>query len=335
MASSNRQLSRVGEHPELSAEKLDLIARARQLGVSVTSKQIDRWRLDGVLPKTAPQGRGKGRGVARVTPEATLEQMVALDSILRQNRSLDHAALRLWLGGFPVPIARIRRALTSLVARPWKRMMERPTDHERLDAEVAKFEETIIRRKRAPKATKRLARQQKLAPLFSMLLNQALGNRPPDQEQLRSFMGDLEEATGIAHARKEEPGHAGTPWLKGDITEDVSSAISIAAGLGSCVEQSSDEQLEQVRKTFLNVEKIFAWSQYAKRTYGHAFGMEALEGTWFDATGDEARPILIAGILLMIMKYPDRLRNFEMLGASAGNTVEQIEAALIEMQLKQ
>jgi hypothetical protein len=335
MRSKSRQRSEVIEPPSLSAEKRALIDGAAQHGARVTSKQIDRWRLDGVLPKAAPHGRGKGRGVARVSPEATLRQLVALVSILRQNRSLDHAALRLWLGGFSVPITRVRRALASLVARPWKTMIDRATDRKRLDAEAARFEETILRRKRAPKATKRLARQQKLAPLFSMLLGQTLGSQPPDQERLRSVMGVLEEATGIANARREEPGHTGTPWLKDDITEEVSFAISVSAELGSYVEHASDEQLEQARKAFLNVEKIFAWSQYAKRAYGHAFGMEALEGSWFDGTGDEAKPLLIAAILLMIAKYPERLPNFEMLGASAGAIVEQIEAALREIQSKQ
>ena len=315
----------------LSAEKRALIEGARQQKTPVTSKQIDRWRLDDLLPKAAPHGRGRGLGVARVSSEATLQQLLALAALLRHNRSLHHVALRLWLGGFAVPIQRVRKALTVLVARPWKAALEKPADH--FDEEFANLEETILRRKHAPKLAKKLARQHKVAPLCSMLFRQLKrGNDPPDQEQIRTRVGDIEQLTGIVNARRGEPGHGGTPWLKGDITEDISSAVSLGAEVGSCIDQASDLQLEQAREAFLHVEKIVAWSQYAKRAYGHAFGLEALEGTSFDATGNATAPLLFAVILLMVVKQPKLYPAFETVGTSAGNVGQQLEAQLKKTQ---
>jgi hypothetical protein len=79
-----------------SAADRALIDELSARGVTVTSRQLERWRGAGII-WTERSWTGKGRGGSKSAyPEETADQVVALLEALDESRSLDAAALTLF-----------------------------------------------------------------------------------------------------------------------------------------------------------------------------------------------------------------------------------------------
>ena len=66
-----------------------------------TSRQLERWRQKGLIPDTTVERLGSGGTISHY-PEGTAAQVVELVGILKDDRKLDHALLRLFLRRYRV-----------------------------------------------------------------------------------------------------------------------------------------------------------------------------------------------------------------------------------------
>lgn len=96
----------------------EVVARAADHGFDVSDAQRRRYHAAEVLPRPRMVGLGRGRGRKAFYPPGTGEQLVRLQQLLREDRSLDRARYRLWWEGYAVPENSIKddidRALDEL-----------------------------------------------------------------------------------------------------------------------------------------------------------------------------------------------------------------------------
>jgi hypothetical protein len=78
-----------------------------------SSRTIESWREEGVLPTAPRQWLGQGKGSTSSYPPELLRQAVAIASFLKRYRSFDKTAALLWLHGYEVDAARIRASLLT------------------------------------------------------------------------------------------------------------------------------------------------------------------------------------------------------------------------------
>ena len=110
-----RLLTRADE--ELLAEVASLLGPDEKLP-SIT--KLEHWRQGQYIPSTERHGRGRGPGMASRYPPGTATQVVALMRELKAKRSLDRAALALFLAPEPCWIG--AKALRRAVAAEFERV---------------------------------------------------------------------------------------------------------------------------------------------------------------------------------------------------------------------
>lgn len=89
-----------------------LIAAAAQHGHQVTPRSLELWRYRGLLPR--PQRRPGGRAVW-LYPPGTDRQMLRLLYWRERSKKLDETRVALWVEGFPIELAGVRKALSAVV----------------------------------------------------------------------------------------------------------------------------------------------------------------------------------------------------------------------------
>ena len=77
-----------------------LLIAALPAGCKVTSRQLERWRQKGLIPETSVERLGS-EGTISSYPEGTPAQVVELVGILKKDRKLNHALLRLFFRQVP------------------------------------------------------------------------------------------------------------------------------------------------------------------------------------------------------------------------------------------
>src|ERR1700710_1030583 len=89
-----------------------LIELARGRGATVTPRQIERWRYEGLLPRAERKGLGRGRGTAWLYADDVVDRFYAIiELVVKQRLSLAEAAVRLRVGGFDLGAAVFRKHL--------------------------------------------------------------------------------------------------------------------------------------------------------------------------------------------------------------------------------
>lgn len=140
-----------------------LVGYANQHGVTVTGRQLESWRNQGLLPK---QTRGPQRGLRPTwtSPPGTENKLLALCKLRETTKDPAALLLGLWLRGEPQSLDRVRRAVSDVLV-----------DAERtIGREVVKIQQ---RRRRAgvascteEEALRELARQIALARVGGRIL---------------------------------------------------------------------------------------------------------------------------------------------------------------------
>jgi hypothetical protein len=171
----------------------------------IGASQLERWRKVRVLPKRRQRGRGRGHGRTRaLSPPGTIAQALALSELLQERRSLDGAALHLFLHGYPVDP---RLAAMRILARYHDRLLRR--HHSNDPGEIADGEarrlargrwrnserrEWVLRLRAWQRSRPRAERERMSALLesvLSTLLTVFLGGSPSRQgveESLRAVL---------------------------------------------------------------------------------------------------------------------------------------------------
>lgn len=80
----------------------ELRATLAAAGLSVTSKQIERWRHEGLLPSPRQIGHGRGKGSHTEVPLASVAQVREIVRLYTIRRRRDWVGWQLWLRGFEV-----------------------------------------------------------------------------------------------------------------------------------------------------------------------------------------------------------------------------------------
>jgi len=314
---------------QISAEKKALIEAAAADGFQVSSKQIDRWRLDKLLPAPQTVGRGKGLGVARVVDASSASQLIALARILRENRSLDQAAFRLWVGGYAIPMERLRLALGRLIQEPFRRFKAKTKV--RQDDEISAFESTLVRRKSVPKTVQKKLRKESLVPLLTTIAQLGVAVKPEfTPEHKKRFAHEFEEVSGLARGRTETSNENVKPWLSDDSSDAMFEAMDLAPMLLSVVDDASDDDLENARTKYLEMDKLRVWAAYAKKAYGHAFGIESVVDGWLCDGSFATNIYQFASLLVLSKAMPEMMPQLDLITQSAGNAVLAIESNIAQ-----
>jgi hypothetical protein len=103
--------------PRSAPSKADqqLIEYARQRGVSVTGRQLERWRGSGLLPPNIRDYPGRGRGSTSVPPPGAAELVAWLAANERPGRRPDDVALLAFAAGLAVPEDTVRSAFSAVI----------------------------------------------------------------------------------------------------------------------------------------------------------------------------------------------------------------------------
>ena len=222
-----------------SVEKQALIDEAALNGFEVTSKQIDRWRTDKLLPPPAKASAGRGRGVRRPAPEGSAQQLMRLQYFLSEDRSLHRAAFRLWIEGYLVPLERVRIALRSLVLDPKRLMAAMP--QEMLAGEVEKYSEHIRTRKKIPDGLRKWPTMGASRHCSQVCCRMGLG-RPIDPDDRAALGARFEEYAGLDRARSDH-WEGKSPWLTSDAETELDNVAKLLPAMRpQLADDATDEE---------------------------------------------------------------------------------------------
>jgi hypothetical protein len=96
----------------------DLIREAAESGHVVTSRQLERWRNEHILPGGTKRGLGQGAGTYWRYPASSVTRLLIFLEIRRPREPLSATAVRLWLRGHDMPLDHVRRHLTAALVMP-------------------------------------------------------------------------------------------------------------------------------------------------------------------------------------------------------------------------
>ncbi len=105
----------------------ELIESLAAAGRKLPLNALAGWRKHGLLPPLDSCGTGAGRAYYWRTPDIRSRARTVFDLLKRYNQ-IDQVLWSLWLRGFPVPAAKLRRAWRQCrrVRKPWLPLPELP-----------------------------------------------------------------------------------------------------------------------------------------------------------------------------------------------------------------
>lgn len=308
----------------VSAEKQALIDAGKAEGFAITSKQIDRWRFEELLPPPVPSGRGRAGGIARVAPEETIPQLIALCKLLKENRSFDHAAFRLWIDNFNVPLSRVRTALKNMATVTPANLAAMSPEERAIVLADAELE--AAQNRTVPKGVRSYARQGKLAPLVDQLVSGTVGDPSAWSEAERqSLARGFEAVSGFDKGRVGAPELNVKPWIKGDTSPEIVEALKIARDFPTVVDESSPEQFDRARRVYRSIEPLRQLIRYGNETLGHCFGLETLL-TGYGAKQHDA--LRFQSLMLLSNAKPEIEEVMRKIEADAQATLSKIHEGL-------
>lgn len=284
-----------------SDEKEKLIRHARERGHRLTSKQIDRWRLERLLPQPGARSAGRGRGVQRPSAEGTAKQLVALCDYLAQDRSLDRAALRLWIDGYPVPLDRVRKSLQRSTPDPSRLTGIAPGD---LSKDIDDFCVQLADRKRVSERTREMADDGTLQPLFTKFLSLSSGQVLPEEEA-REFGRAFERFSGMDRGRTDH-WEGKSPWLTDDPASPVKNLARVLPLIKrDAVANASAAEMHKARDGFLAWEKMVRCTELLEKLHGaNVFGFGSLTKPPLGQTPYETNVVMFVGMLAFVRLQP-------------------------------
>ena len=230
----------------------DLLAAAND--PSVTTRTLEYWRHEGLLPKAERTGQQGKR------PEWTysVEAIDQLATLLRQrSKTKDPDLLRacLWFDGYPLDVARVRTSITAVLSRLLEAMTKeiekrRDVGASGDDAHWAALEQVgrTLARKRGSNALPRYGRQPQVERerAVTLALGLVLGDAGASA-RLEEDASRVERMIGLDRGRRP---HAGLPaWLNGPPDEGLTGFANFGSlpALIETMRTASDEELAASR----------------------------------------------------------------------------------------
>jgi len=236
-----------------------LLQAAAQAGSAITSRMLETFRADGLIPHPNRAGY-RGRAPVWRYPPGTELQLMALLRWRRSSKDPDLLKILLWLDGFAIAPSAVRSALTHQlqvlteameqeISRHAARLGLDPADGAARSQAIDAAAQTIAAKRGATPLPRRsrVAAQDRTRAVTLMIRTFGLG------ETLQGTAEDaavIERVLGLApNGRRNDVADAG-PWLTGP-AEDLLDAAGIVGlpHLLAAVNDASDADLTAARQT--------------------------------------------------------------------------------------
>ena len=292
---------------DLGVSRGDISRAAHNHGFAVSDAQLHRWRSRGLIPRSKVRGLGRGRGTTSFYPKGTSEQVVALCSLLEENRRVDLAALALFFQGFPVSTELLREVLMGAADR-WETETVGLTDDTGITPTgVDVLDKMIFRRLKSGPLTRvrgRL-RKSKFETFMRILIFVASGRTPEFLENTDgpvAELGVMKKGLGIEMAL--------STWMKADDDELRSSVNSLVAhfrpaGLRATLQETGENALNASRGELLIIWQTFMDAQACFKVLDEkdALGLGSLPDIDFTHSSPLAPTMLL--IWLHLRRMPE------------------------------
>jgi hypothetical protein len=276
----------IDKHSRSSGDQLgtaDLLAIAQTHDPKITSRTLEFWRHQDLLPHAKRVGQDGARPIWTYPAEAA-DQLCALLRLRAATRDPDLLRAALWLGGYPVPVIRAQHSMITvfrkLQADIEKELTKRSvTDEEHGRGQVlAEVARDMAASRKGP--IPRFARQSLAdrTTAFETILKLGLGETLPLQE-LATNADQVERVMGLHRGRHYRPNGVG-PWLMGPADEGLALVQELGSlpKLTETLETATSDELEQARpfvRTLLTGIAAFSQMADAFAGYHNAAGLAA------------------------------------------------------------
>lgn len=278
--------------------KEQLVQIANEAGFSVTSRQIDRWRKNDLLPRSRRIHLGKAHGTRSEYPPETGRQLLALCRIhfTQKEKRLPRIRFAIWLEGYSVPIGKLKESFELILIDPMEglnRSTRGEGAEEKADNLAEKMRESLPRCKLTRHIKRNVSNQNDwkslLTTVLQLLFAQTAEDAPvfeevdipysdEDDKPLRDIFID---ALGLRRATTDRIGDAG-PGLSGDVGKDLnrmSEGMFLSMeNLEATLNSATIEQLEQARTDAKAVEGLSLIADFSELLFGrNAFGLSLFQ----------------------------------------------------------
>ena len=220
----------------------DLVAMAAEHGIVLTTRQVERWRHQRLIPANARKGRGQGAGSSWLYEHDIGPRfLAAADLVVTRRIAISDAAVRLWIRGFGMEAYLLRWHLRE-ATRPIRRLREKLAEADPEEAGHA-IVEAVRRRpkKRAEWGMRDWSgpEQDGMAALAEDIVRGYVGPHrglsPETVERSKTAMGITREADAKLAAAGTDMGHL------------LRTAFPKHAKLDEIAEDATDEELLTAR----------------------------------------------------------------------------------------
>lgn len=314
-----------------------LLAEARRKGVTVSPRQLKRWRLAGLVQKPKRSPRRGVAGSSSSYPPGALDQLVAVATKHAQERRLKRLIVDLWWDGHWVDRDALRRALADAHSKLLHEVEE--LRHNAPDAVTAAEDlvERITASHHSDPLFSHVRRRLKgdndaLLSVFSTLTHYAFGEEPPWENTYGGPGGEaspretFEQAIGVTRAQSDQlPG--GNPLLPKtlDTPAEMNRLAGARAfdmsGLAELVTEATDDDLDRARDDGRMLEGLGTVASAGEELLGRDFaGFATLKQLAPD--GAVSREQLVSMSLVMRRVVPSE--RFEELRPAVANAAKQV-----------
>ena len=314
------------EHWLTVDELLALAAAAGFHPPEITSRKIERWRKERLLPRLRRISLGRGQGTRSEYPPEAAKRLLALCRLRRRfPHDLDAVRFGLWCERYPIPIDDVKRSMEQLL-RPLLRAFPLNAPDPLAAAEqLASQVRSKPLRSGNRRRLKQLRNIDEIVTMMIAMFQLALGDVPgftastEDEFGERSLTELFVDVLGLKRAQTDRIGEA-KPWLPQDNMQLARDLEDMAKGqflslsaLSKTLKEANTQQLVKARTDLM---RLFEFKQSVKAMeamFGpNAFGFGMLRELPTDP------PFLVIFLLFLI-----RLR------ATPHSTgIDEIEAAL-------
>ena len=257
------------------ATTADLIATAKVPGV--TTRTLEYWRHQGLLPKAERTGQS-GKRPEWTYPVEAIDQLVALLRLRSKTKDPDLLRTGLWFDGYPVEVERVRTSITAVLRRSLDAMTKEIEKRREPgvtgdDANWAALEQIgrTLARKRGPSAPPRYGRQARAERERAMTL--ALGLVLGDagtSARLEQDAPRVERMIGLDRGRRPRGGLPA--WLDGPPDEGLQGFANLGSlpALIETMKAATDEELTASRGLArIMLDGITAFARDSRRIHWH------------------------------------------------------------------
>lgn len=238
----------------------DLIRAAAAAGHVITSRQLERWRNERILPPGTKHGLGQGPGTYWTYPASSVVRLLTFLEIRRPREPLSATAVRLWLRGHDMPLDEVRRHLATALAMP--RWIRRNVAQLGTVGFAERFAEDA-RRKPASRKKHGVGKFDHAAHDFYVTVGETIAqsftnpSAPLPADGIASITVMMNPSSNVL---------AVVAALGEDFKQEIGAALPLVGSVDSVSAEASDEELLLGRTLFASVAQIVTLARALPKT---------------------------------------------------------------------